>query len=508
MHLGVAISEHSGASLSLGRLDQYLYPLFEADRQSGMPEAEIEAALADLFRALNTMGDPACTINLGGEDSAGADMLNPLSMMIVKVAKGLHLPSPLLAARVHDGLSDEAFDVLTDPGLLEMGQPTFYGEQPCRRALLRRGVPGDDVHQWAANSCMGLMMPGQEWSNMWGSVINVLLPLELALNHGQPFLHEIPITLTTRTPRRPDTFEELFETAAAYMAELVDLYIAHTAARTERRGGERPNPFVSALLDDCIERGRDRLLAGCRYHTVIVEAFGLVNASDALLAVRRLAFEQQRYSLEAMVEAAKANFEDAEDLLHELRRVPKYGNGDPDADAMALRLAQRFAQAVSRHSDRDMCYAPSFHTLSAHIRAGQKTAASLDGRLAGAPLAKNVGTTPGTNREGHTALMRSAAAVDQSAFYGGQALDISLDRALVRTPQGRRKLQALLRSYFQLGGLQVQVNAVSPDTLRAAMAEPESHRDVLVRKAGFTARYVTLPLDEQRELIDRFEAGL
>ncbi len=508
-HLAVGLSEGSGSSLSLGRLDQYLFPLYRRDLERGAPEVDPEAALEALFRALNAFfGDPACTVNLGGADAEGRCLFNPLSRLIVQVAGRLQLPAPILAARIHDGIPQDVFDLYTDPALFRMGQPTFYGEEACVQALRRRGVPAGDAHAWAVNSCMGLMMPGQEWSNMWGSVVNLLLPLELALNGGHPFRHELPIPLATPAPAAYDDFDTLFETVCAATTELVDLLIAATAAATEQRGQERPNPFVSALLAECIRSGRDRLLGGCRYQTVIVEAFGLVNVADALLAIRQLAFEEGRFTLAEMAAAARRNFEGRPEILSAVRKAPKFGNDHPEADALARRLADRFAQAVTRHSRGGLAYLPSFHTLNVHVAAGAKTAASLDGRLAGAPLAKNIGTSPGRAAAGHTALMRSAAAIDQAAFSGGQALDLSVDVEEMRTPEGRRRFQALLRAYFRLGGLQVQVNGLSPEMLRQAMADPESHQDLLVRIAGYTARYVTLPRDVQEEMVTRLENGV
>ncbi|OGV64653.1 MAG: hypothetical protein A3K19_29975 [Lentisphaerae bacterium RIFOXYB12_FULL_65_16] len=536
VQLGIGISEHSPASLSVGRLDQYLYPLYEQERADGVTVEELAEVLADFFRTINTFGDPACTVNLGpavgaggaagcsgeagqGSSRAGSagqghcaaateNRFNPLSRLILDVVKRLRLPSPILAVRVHADTPPEAFDLFTDPALFEIGQPTFYGEEACRQALRRRGVPADQVAEWAANSCMGLVMPGAEWANMWGSVVNILLPLELALNRGRPFRHDLPFELASAAPVSYSTFGELFDTVRAFTGDLVDLCIAETEKRTRQNGETRPNPFVSALLDDCLRRGQDRLLGGCRYQTVTIEAFGLVNAADALLAIRTLVFEERRFTLAEMVEAVRGDFEMRPDILRAVLSVAKFGNGDPDADGLARQLSDRFAGAVLRHSHDPVYYAPSFHTLSAHIPAGAKMAASLDGRRAGEPLAKNMGTSPGRARDGHTALIRSAAAVDQAAFFGGQALDLRVDPGSLRTQDGRRKFQALLQTYFRLGGLQVQVNGVSAATLRQAMAEPEAHRDVLVRRAGFTTRYVGLPKPEQQELISRFEAGL
>ncbi len=509
VHVAVGISELAGWSLSLGRLDQYLFGLYLADLARGVPESALAADLGEFFRALNSFfSDPACNVNLGGADEAGRDQLNPLSELIVRVAQRERLEGPILALRVHDGLADEDLARFIDPDLFAMGQPTFYGEEPCRAALRRRGVPADEVHQWVANSCMGLMMPGQEWSDMWGSVVNVLLPLELALNGGEPFAHPAPFALRTPTPDSYADFEVLFETVAAHLDQYIDLLCVETEARTARHGREQPNPFVSALLADCRQRGLDRLLGGCRYRTVIVEAFGLVNVADALYAIEQLAFVEGRFTLPELVAAARSDYAERPDILHAVRRLPKYGNGEPAVDAMARRLAARFAAAVARHSRERVTYLPSFHTLAAHLSAGALLGASLDGRRAGEPLAKNVGSTPGRATHGHTALMASATTIDQAAFGGGQALDISVSPDLLRTPTDRGKFGALLRGYFRQGGLQVQVNGVTAAQLRAAMAEPAAHRDLLVRKAGYTTRFVTLGRVEQEELTRRLEAGL
>ncbi len=509
VHLAVGLSEGTGSSLSLGRFDQYLLALFLRDQEQGIPLDVLETALAEFFRALNDFfGDAACALNLGGLDASGRCQLNPLSETIVRVARRLRLASPLLAARIHRSLDPRIHELYADPVLCAMGQPTFYGEEACLEALLRRGVPAEEAHGWAVNSCMGLMMPGQEWSNMWGTVLNLLLPLELALNHGRPFRHELPLNLATRPPDDYGDFDTLFATVCSYTTELIDLYLTQTEQATERRGQEHPNPFVSALLADCIRRGQDRLLGGCRYQTVIVEAFGLVNAADALVAISELAFARRRYPLAELVQAAQVDFAGHADILHAARHTPHYGNGDPRADAMVRRLSDHFAAAVTQHSRPGLWYLPSFHTLNAHVVAGAKTAASLDGRRAGEPLAKNIGTTPGRTTEGHTGLVRSAAAVDQQAFSGGQALDLRVDPALLDGPEPRGKLRALLRTYFDMGGLEVQVNALSPAVLRQAMADPEHHRDLLVRIAGYSAHYVTLPEAVQREMIVRFEAGM
>ena len=508
IHAAVGLSEYSEASLTLGRLDQYLYPLFQADLARGVPLEELRGLVEDLWRKLNRYGDPACAINLGGLDAAGRDLWNPLTELLVEFTREVRLPAPLLAARVHEKLSPEAWDLLLTPELLTMGQPTFYGEHACRETMIRRGVPEAEAHRFAINSCMGLVMPGAEIADMWGVVANLLLPLELALNHGRGFAHEMPLAVQTPPRIAYGGFDELYDQWERYLEEVVAFLIARQAEATEWVGRERPNPFFSALTADCIARGKDRAAGGVRYHGVTVEGFGWANLSDALTAVKRLVFEEGRYTLAELVAGAQADFVGHEDALADLKGCPKYGNGEPEADAMAARVTDTFAALVTRHNHDNLLYLPSYHTLNAHIWAGAKLGASLDGRRAGQPLGKNAGPMPENRKGSLTALLLSASAVDQRSLAGGQALDISLDPKLLAKDEGRRKLQALLLTYFERGGLQVQVNGLGAEELREAIAEPQARRDLIVRIAGYSARFTELGGAVQEEMVERFEAGL
>jgi pyruvate-formate lyase len=505
-HLAIGISESSDASISLGRFDQYALTSYQQSLAEGCLEDELEAQFAALVDKLNRYGDAACALNIGGLDAEGIDQCNALSRLVVRVCKAKLQPAPILAVRIHPGFPQDLFDTLIDPALFAIGQPTFYGEETCRAALRERGVPETDVHRWAANSCMGLLVEGCEVSNMWGGVVNFLLPLELALNGGKPFHKELPLTLKTRPVELPDTFASLQATFLAYLGEITDFCVAASRACTEQFRRERPNPFFSAFLGRCAERGKDRL-DGADYHTAIIEAFGLVNAADALYTVKTLGFERRRYRLEELTAAAKANFAGHAALLQEIRDLPKYGNGDAAVDLLAAELAAAFQRLVRRHSDSGTCFAPSFHTLNGHVGAGAKTSASLDGRLVGEPLAKNIGANAGLATAGLTALIRSAAAIDQKSFFGGQALDISIDTKLIGSDEDKHKLQALIQTYFNLGGLQIQVNGLTAETLARAITDPEKYRDLIVRIGGYSDYFNHLSLDVRKEMARRFVNG-
>lgn len=508
MRLAIGVSERCHASLSLGRLDQDLLPFYRQDLARGVPTGELEELLANFLVALNEFGDPASALNLGGVDADGGDQWNELSDLIVRTAVRLQLPSPLLAVHIHPRMAPEVLNAVTQPALLQMGQPTYYGEFPCREALRRRGVPEADLPRWTANSCMGLMMPGEEISDMWAAVVNAPLALELATNDGAPYLGGLPIAFDAPMSLAPTDFGSLRACFLSYLDAMLEWAIAHNAAETAWIAENWPNSFLSALTADCVERGLDRAGGGARYHVVTVEVMGLVNAADALTAIRRLVYEQRQYTLAELVAAACDDFAGREDLRQELLAQPKFGNGNAEADALLRELAEHFAARVAEHSAGNRLYGPSFHTLNAHISAGLGLGASLDGRRAGKPLAKNVGTTPGLVREGPTQLMLSATAFDQRDFFGGQALDLSLPASSLRAPEDRRKFQALLMTYFERGGLEVQVNGLTADDLRAAIADPGAHRDLTVRIAGYSARFIGLSPTVQQEMVERLDAGL
>jgi len=175
---------------------------------------------------------------------------------------------------------------------------------------------------------------------------------------------------------------------------------------------------------------------------------------------------------------------------------------------MARNIAGRFASMVRRHTQSIYTYAPSFHTLNVHIPMGRLTAASLDGRHAGEPLAKNVGVGINRSRQGPTALICSAAAISQREFFGGQALDLSVDAALFACGDTRKKVRALIQAYFQSGGLQIQLNGVTAEVLEDARHNPDEHGDLLVRIGGFSMPFVRLSSDTQEEMIRRFRDGV
>lgn len=499
LHSAIPIAEQAWYSISVGRMDQYLYPLYQKAIAGGTTDRQIIDLLKNLFLLFDNYGDGSNALNIGGMDADGNDMTNGLSRVIIQAEKESALRSPILAVRVNPNTPDDVLDSVIDFDLFKIGQPTFYGELPCRKAVEKRGVSPAESCRFSANSCMGLMIPGREFADMWGIKFNTHLPLELAVNGGRPFHCDMPFPLKTQ-PKPIDSFQTLMEQYGLYLDEILTectRYYKMVALETERN---RPDPMLSALIDGCVEQRRDRSIAAV-YNSVTVETMGMVNTCDALEAIRSLVFARKKYTLDQLVAAAKDNYENAPVLLHDLRACSKYGMNDANSNAICKELAAQISRVCSAASTAQMPFMPSLHTIDANVSYGAGLYATLDGRQQGDPVNKNADPSALLTRLEHTSQILSAVAFDQTDFGGGQPIDLYFDKAWFETKQMRDKIKSLILTYFQLGGLQMQVNSVDIELLEKAHRSPEDYPQVIIRKGGYSLRFNELPFDVRADFI-------
>ncbi len=499
-HCLIAFSESAGCSLSFGRFDRYMLPYCE-----GRTDEEIMTLLADFFRLINNpFMDGAQNLNLGGEQG-----FNRLSRLILKTARKIALPAPILAVRYHESITGEDFRLACCRELACIGQPTFYGEESCRESILMRGVPASETNEdWAANSCMGIILPGREIQSMWGIGLSVPFFLELALNQGKPTEgEEIPLPLEVSVPETYASFDELFDTVIRIADAWITHYVNAEQDAIRKRMKFMQNPFLSTLYRDCAERGKDMLDDGVRYRTTVVETFGLVNTIDALYTVQELVFHTGRHTLAELAEAVKNQFRGEEKLLQEIKALPKFGQNHEKVNELTKRFSNALADKIIAHNTDHFFYAPSLHTLNLHTRQGGFVSASLDGRLCGEPLAKNSGTAPGIHAD-HTSLLLSALQIPQKRFTGGQPVDLYFPSGTWDSPEQLANFRALLRVWFNGGGLQLQINSVDVNTLQDAMEHPENYPDLTVRIGGYSMRFNQLNRAQQEDFIRRFKAGM
>jgi formate C-acetyltransferase len=491
-YLTLGMTESPSAN-SLGNADSYLAPYVDST-----PE-DAHATLTAHFLLNCACCAEGQALTLGGPDADPR-----LTRLFLDVAAVLALPEPIIALRVHDATPPAVLDDAMRLVDARTGNPSFYAEARCRAMLAGRGVLEAEMARLAINSCMGVVVGGAEVCDMWDGIVALPLCLEIAAAGGcAPDGTPLP------------TFHALCKPAYASIEELWTAYGAvvarATAVLADRLRTEHayhaqwtPNPLLSALLDDCRTRGLDRYAGGPRYASGIIEGMGWANVGDSLLAVEELVFRRGVTTLPALLAAARSDYAGTPELLRAVRACPKYGNDDPAADALAVRVVEGFATAVSAQTrpGAGPAMLPSLHTLHHNVSFGRLAPVSLDGRRYGAPLNKQVGPSPWSAQAGTTAVLASAARIPTDRLPGGQALDITLPGADT-TP-----LPALLRGYFALGGADLQVNVADPAVLRAARAYPEAHAGLLVRVAGYSEFFVKLDPATQDDLIARCEAGL
>ena len=351
------------------------------------------------------------------------------------------------------------------------------------------GVRREDAWSYCVIGCNELGIPGRcaDAACATAGTVQYLGLLNATLE--QPDLARV-----TGMPELLSAIEQMMAVRVSRMREWGAGYRARVAA-------EAPTPFTSALMHGCVELGRD-MLTGMQYRFSGVYERGLTNAANALAAIDELVFHRHELSLPQLVGNMEANWADT-DLLSRVRAAPKWGNDD-DADRWALELV-RMRERVLDEVDRASGTPPHVvcHVVrSLHHVDGKRLSASADGRRSGEPLADSIGAQAGTARCGPTAVVRSVLKLNASGDYkGGYNLNLTLPLGT-----GEDSIQALLETFFASGGQELQVACLDPDLLRAARRFPELHGDLLVRVAGFTARFVDLSRAEQDELMSRADA--
>ncbi|MBR7099469.1 MAG: hypothetical protein IKC59_08640 [Clostridia bacterium] len=498
------ISYGEWVSVSFGSFDQYMYPYYQSSKQKGMSDEEAICILLQLFRMLDVYNGIDCVISVGGADDTGRDLTNELSYLLIEAEKRSKLRAPLFVARINRNTPKKLFRKLISKELFEMGQPSFYSEENCYEAVKERGIAPEDARLYGISTCMYPTMPGRDATHGWGCIVNTHLPLELALNGGRPFRGELPLPFRTKPRSDYRSMEEILTQYLSYLREMFDIAMEWQQTNTVRHAKEFPNPFVSLLTEDCIGRGRDRWDGGAVYQNLVVELFAFANTADAMTAIETLVFEKNAYSIAQLVEAAKVNYVGYETLHRELSKCDKYGMDRTRADENA-RLVLGLLSDVCEESRRENCrYLPSLHTLWEDVPWGRKRGAFLDGRLEGEPVNKNAGPTPLVRGAGPIDVALSAGKIDQIRMSGGQALDVHIGIRNLDSERNRDKIAAYIQTYFQLGGLQIQVNGLTADALQKAYESPELYPDLMVRIGGHSRYFKDFSDVMKREFINRF----
>jgi len=370
---------------------------------------------------------------------------------------------------------------------------------------LRQGKTLEDARAGGCSGCVEVGAFGKEAYILTG-YFNLAKILELALHDGID-----PRTGSRLGPRTgaPESFASMDDLFTAYETQLrhfIDIKIRGNRVIERLYATRMPAPFLSVLIDDCITRGKDYNAGGARYNNTFIQAVGIGSVTDSLAAIHELVFEEGETNLAELVAVLDADFEGHEILRQRLiHRMPKYGNDDDSADALMTRTFDALLEMIDGRPDaRGGHYRLEMLPTTSHVYFGSVTGASPDGRKAEQPLSEGISPVQGADRRGPTAVMRSAAKMNH-VKTGGTLLNMKFTPALLEGEDGVNTLAHLVRSYFKMDGHHVQFNVVRAETLLEAQENPEAHRDLIVRVAGYSDYFCDLSRELQEEIITRTE---
>jgi formate C-acetyltransferase len=270
-----------------------------------------------------------------------------------------------------------------------------------------------------------------------------------------------------------------------------------------------PLPVVSATMEGCMESGKDVMHGGAKYNSCGMAGVGIGNVADSLFMIKHLCFDTRKCSTKELYDALMNNWKGYEELRHYIvYQAPHYGNANPEIDQWADWASTVFADAVTSCTGPRGRYAAGLYPVTTNVMFGQMTAATPDGRKAGVPLADGISPLQGMDQNGPTAILRSVSNIKQVEYSNGTLLNMKFSPSCVKSEKDIRKVSELIQTYFDMGGMEMQINVVSADTLKDAQKNPENYKDLVVRVAGFSAYFVELHVSGQDDLISRTELAI
>lgn len=522
VHLIIQI-ESNGHSISPGRFDQYMAPFFDADMANGNLDRAGALELLDglwiKFNEIMKLRDKTASIGfggyplfqnliVGGQAVHGQDATNDLSYLCLEATRRTRLPQPSLSVRIHHGTPPEFLRAAADLAREGLGLPAFFNDEAVIPVLQNMGVPLDEARGYAEVGCVEPQVPGRTNGYYPAGFLNLGKLLTLALHNGID-----PLTGERLGPADPafegfTRYEDVVGALDRQLDFVIRLMVTGDNILDDLHGTLAPNPFVSLLVDDCLARGLAYEQGGAIYNYTGPNTVGLANVADALMAIKRLVFEERRVEMDALLAMLDQDFSGGEGMrLLLLNRAPKFGNDHEEVDEIARALATRILKGFKQYRNlRGGRYEPGLQSISAHALFRDAVAATPDGRTAEMLLADGgISPAQGRDRRGPTAVIRSAARLDHREASNGTLLNIKLSPQSVAGTAGLENLAALIRTYFQLGGQHVQFNVINSDVLRAAQRHPEQYRDLVVRVAGFSVLFTTIDRVLQEDIIERTE---
>jgi formate C-acetyltransferase len=516
--LGSILSENSLA-LNLGRFDQYMHPYFANDKENGAISTEkaqeliealwiklsewvwaISSNTAKFFAGYNSFQN----LTVGGRTRDGRDATNELSYMCLQATENVKTHQPGLSVRIHPDSPEEFMLAVCKLVSAGTGFPAIHNDRVGSAMLLAAGLSPEDARDWSNCGCV---VPHFRKIGEWTSAVNInfAAAIEFALNGGKSRITGEPMGLSGKAIADFTTYEAVEAAFYEQLSYLIKHSVIGSITAQQIHAEMVPRPYLSMLVDGCMEKGKDLSKGGAKYNLgPVLTGIGVADSANSLAVIKKLVFEEKKYSLQELCQALAADWKGHEELRQAALSCPKYGNDDDYVDSIVVELTDFYHKAVTSYQDYfGSPFNSAFMGISNYIPAGSVIGATPDGRKAKSPLTEGVSPHAGTDLTSPTAAMRSAAKINHDVHSGGTLLNVKFAPELLKTERSQRNLASIIRAYFALGGFHVQFNVISTETLRKAQETPEDYKDLLVRVAGYSTQFVNLSREAQDAIIAR-----
>lgn len=513
------VVEENQTGMSIGRVDQYMYPYFKADLEEGrMNEFQaFELAGCMLIKMSEMMWitseggskffagyQPFVNMCVGGVTRQGRDATNELTYLLMDAVRHVKVYQPSLACRIHNHSPREYLKKIVDVVRAGMGFPACHFDDTHIKMMLAKGVSIEDARDYCLMGCVEPQKSGRLYQ--WTSTAYTQWPIciELVLNHGVPLWYGKQVCPDMGDLSRFKTYEE-FEAAVKEEIKYITKWTDVATVISQRVHRDlAPKPLMSIMYEGCMENGKDVSSGGAMYNFGPgVVWSGLATYADSMATIKKLVFDEKKYTLQELNEGLKADFANNDRMRTDCLNAPKYGNDDDYADLIAADLIN-FTEA--EHRKYKTLYSVLSHgtlSISNNTPFGQMTGASANGRKAWTPLSDGISPTQGADFKGPTAIIKSISKMSNDSMNIGMVHNFKIMSGLLDTPEGEESLITLLKTACHLGNGEMQFNYLDNNTLIEAQKHPEQYRDLIVRVAGYSAFFVELCKDVQDEIISR-----
>ena len=533
--------ESNGHSISYGRMDQWLYPYYEADMKSGTITKEFVLELIEVeyvkmnnptklkdkgsMAVRNGRGFGGESLTIGGVDKDGNDATNDLTMLMLEGSAHTRMMNPWVCVRMHENTPYELKVKTVECIRAGYGHPKLFNDAPAIKGMMRKGMTLEEARDYCVVGCVEIDLPGREYGWHDAAYVNTAKMMEMVLNGGRcldcgPHCARWEKCGALGGHLGPDTgsldtyqsFDEVLESVDKQFAYWTDQMCSSLNIIDNAHRALKPVPYVSAFYEDCMESGKDLTEGGAKYNGTGPQASGMATCADSLAAIKQLVFDEKRCTGSELLAAVKDNWKGHEKLyaLVNSSKVHHYGNDDDYADELFRYMFECYCRHIrGRKNPRGGEFSPGVYSVNANVAMGLNTNASVDGRKAGEAISDNMGPvhTDGGSHDicGPTALVNSLTKVDHSLASNGTLMNLRFPEESVAGVEGRDTLIGFIDEYMAKQAMHVQFNIMSSATMRAAQKKPEDYKDMLVRVAGYSAYFVELGKPLQKDLIQRTE---